>query len=242
MQEPFLLVLLAATLAGATIHGITGFAFNMIFLSCVRYFLPYTDALALMSLLSLFVLITGVIIYRHHIVWRWLPIPLLSIVICTSLSVWVLQYISWFPYWYKLLGIIFILLALYMLFWQGKIKIRPTTGNALLFCGLGGIVQGLFGAGVPFITMYFLNVAEKKEEYQSTMQVLGFSIMLVDFLGRCASGMVTAVTVHYAALAVWMGFLGLWIGYRLFQCVNALLLKRIVCLIVLVNGVLMLFR
>ena len=54
-----------------------------------------------------------------------------------------------FPYWHKLLGIVFILLSLYMYFFQQKIQIRPTLGNALLFCGAGGILGGLFGVGGP---------------------------------------------------------------------------------------------
>ena len=52
---------------------------------------------------------------------------------------------------------LFILLALYMYIFQQHIQIKPTFKNALLFCGAGGILGGLFGVGGPPIVLYFLD-------------------------------------------------------------------------------------
>ncbi|MBQ5652282.1 MAG: sulfite exporter TauE/SafE family protein, partial [Peptococcaceae bacterium] len=184
MPDLFFPILLCATFAAAFVQGITGFAFTMIFLACMQSFLPYTELLAIATVLAIFMLSMNVYVYRHHIVWKWLPLPLLINCVVTVAAIRLLRQTMDFPYWHQLLGIVFILLAVYMYLFQKRIQIKPTMKNALLFCGAGGILGGLFGVGGPPIVLYFLALTDSKERYLSSTQMFFWFNMLYDFAGR----------------------------------------------------------
>lgn len=236
MPDLFFPILLCATFIAAFVQGITGFAFTMIFLACMQSFLPYTELLAIATVLAIFMLSMNVYVYRHHIVWKWLPLPLLINCVVTVAAIRLLRQTMDFPYWHQLLGIVFIMLAVYMYLFQKRIQIKPTLKNALLFCGAGGILGGLFGVGGPPIVLYFLALTDSKEQYLSSTQMFFWFNMLYDFAGRAASGMVSASTFYYASFCLIPVAIGLWLGRRIVGHINSETLKKLVYLIIFLNG------
>lgn len=235
MQELLPVLLLAAVLGGI-VQGVSGFAFSIIFMAMMQSFMPYTDLLSLASILCVGMLAVNAFLYRKDIVWRWIPLPLLINFIFTMGALRFLNDTMGFPYWHKLLGVVFIALAIYLYFWQQKIQIRPTLGNMLIFCGAGGIMGGLFGVGGPPVVLYFLAIADSKERYLSTTQMFFFFNMLYDFTGRCINGMVTDTVLQYAAVSMIAVLSGLWIGNKIFQRIDADMLKKIVYGVMFVDG------
>lgn len=229
-------VLLLATFLGGLVQGISGFAFGIVFIAIMQNFMPYTELLALSALLCIVMLAVNAFLYRKHIVWRWLPLPLAINFVFVMGALRFLKYTASFPYWHKLLGVVFILLSLYLYFWQQKLQIRPTLRNALLFCGTGGIMTGLFGMGGPPMVLYFLAIANDKEQYLSTSQMFFFFTVLYEFAGRWLNDMVHTSTLQYAAIGVGAVLLGLWIGNRIFRYIDVKLLKSIIYGIMFVNG------
>lgn len=100
------------------------------------------------------------------------------------------------PIWLKLLGILFVVMAVYLFFGQGKIKIQPSLLNALLINGVGGIINGLFGAGGVLVVLYFMAILDDKEEYISTLQMFFFLTILFDFALR--AGKVWCQVLYYS--------------------------------------------
>ncbi len=235
MQELLPILLLAAVLGGI-VQGVSGFAFSIVFMAIMQSVMPYTDLLSLASVLCVGMLAVNVFRYRKDIVWRWIPLPLLINFIFNMGALRFLQYTAAFPYWHKLLGVVFIALAVYLYRWQQRIQIRPTLGNMLIFCGAGGIMGGLFGVGGPPVVLYFLAIADSKERYLSTTQMFFFFNMLYDFTGRCLNGMVTDTVLQYAAVSIVAVLSGLWIGNKIFQRIDAELLKKIVYGVMFVDG------
>ena len=233
-------MLLVSTLIAGIVQGISGFAFAIIFLAMMQPFLPYMELLSLSSILCVIMLVINAYRYRKYIVWKWIPLPVVINFTFTMGAIYVLNGALNFPYWHKLLGIVFIFLSGYMYFFQSKIKIRPTFTNALLFCGIGGILGGLFGVGGPPVVLYFLAVADSKEHYIGTTQMFFLFNMIYDFIGRILSGMVTAVTLQNALLSVPTILIGLWIGARLFERIDAEILKKIVYFLMFLDGCYML--
>lgn len=234
-------VLFLVVFAGAVAQGVSGFAFSMIVLAVLPHFLSYTDALALTSFLTIFLLMCNAWHYRHFIVWKWLPVPIASYFVFTLLSVRLLSHTAEAAIWYKLLGIIFILMALYMNFFQNKIKIRPTWQNGVLFCGAGGFISGLFGVGGPPVVLYFLAIADDKNQYMSSLQMAFLIMTLLDFSTRMGNGMVTWELVYNGLLSIWCVILGLFVGNLLFRRMNEQLLRKIIYSIMLLNGVYLCF-
>lgn len=130
----------------------------------------------------------------------------------------------------------FILLSLYLYFWLQKICIRHTFGNALLLSTAGGILGGLFGVGGPPLVLYYLATTDSKEKYLGTTQMFFLLNNLYDFGGRLVNGMVTLEILRYALLGIGTTLLGLWIGRRIFRLINADTLKKIVYVIMFMDG------
>lgn len=236
MPELFFPILIFSTFLAAVVQGITGFAFAMIFLAFMQYFLPYTELLAISTVLAIFMLSMNVYVYRHHIVWKWLPLPLVINCVFTVGAIQLLKQTMTFPYWHQLLGVVFILMAVYMYCFQQRIHIEPTFKNALLFCGAGGILGGLFGVGGPPVVVYFLALTDSKEKYLSSTQMFFWFNMVYDFIGRTASGMVTASTFYYASFCLIPVALGLWLGRRILRYIDSNMLKKLVYLLIFLNG------
>lgn len=229
-------MLMVSTLVAGIVQGISGFAFAIIFLAMMQPFLPYTDLLSLSSILCVIMLAANAYRYRKYIVWKWIPIPVIINFIFTMGAIYVLNGALDFPYWHKLLGVVFILLAGYLYFFQDRIQIKPTLLNAIIFCGAGGILGGLFGVGGTPVVLYFLAVADSKEHYIGTGQMFFFFNMVYDFIGRILSGMVTVATLQNALLSVPTILIGLWIGAKLFARIDVKALKKIVYFLMFLDG------
>lgn len=231
-----LIALLLSTFLAGIVQGISGFAFAIIFLAVMQYFIPYTELLAVSSLLAAAMLAVNAFVFRKHILWKQIPVPLLINFVVTIAAIRLLKGTMDFPYWHKLLGVVFILLSLYLYFWQQKICIRPTFGNALLLSTAGGILGGLFGVGGPPLVLYYLATTDSKEKYLGTTQMFFLLNNLYDFGGRLVNGMVTQEILRYALLGIGTTLLGLWIGRRIFRLINADTLKKIVYVIMFMDG------
>lgn len=235
-------ILLFSTFIAGIVQGVSGFAFAIVFLAVMQYYLPYTEMLSLSSVFCILMTAVNAFVHRKDIIWRWIPMPLVINLVFTIGAIRLLNASMTFPYWHKLLGFIFIVLSVYLFFWQHKIQIRPTFKNALLFCGAGGILGGLFGVGGPPVVLYFLAIADSKERYLGTIQMFFFFNMLYDFAGRMMNGMVTMATYRYAAMGAVTVLLGLWIGNRIFQRIDAEMLKKTIYLLMFFDGWYMLLR
>ncbi len=230
-------LLIFSTFLGALVQGITGFAFAIILLAFMQSFLPYTELLTIASLLALFMLTINVYTYRKHITWKWLPLPLLINFTFTIASIQLLRYTADFPYWHELLGLVFILMAVYLYCFQHRVHIEANLKNALIFCGAGGILGGLFGVGGPPVVVYFLALSGgSKEKYLSSTQMFFWFNMSYDFIGRAASGMVTADTFYYASFCLIPIAFGLWLGRRIVRHIDIAMLKKLVYLLIFLNG------
>lgn len=229
-------ILFLTVFIGAIIQGITGFAFGMFVLMVLAYLFPYTQALAMACLMSVFILFYNWYLYRQYVNWKLAPLAMLIFAITDLFSVQLLKSIGNYTFIYPLLGVIFILMAIYTLWGQNKISIKPTLKNNILFNGIAGFLNGLFGAGGPFAAAYFLAVTRNKNEYISTMQAIFSVTMLIDVLIRAANGMFTTTTFFYSAISIWCMILGLIVGKKLYKRLNALTIKRLVCIMMILNG------
>lgn len=231
------LILCVATFVAAVIQGVSGFAFALILLMVLPYIFPYAEALALIAFIGAVMIGYNVYLYRKYIDWKILPIPVLSYFVCDLLAVRLLKNIGTNPMLSKILGVIFILLAVYLCFGQGKIKVLPTKKNAVIFNGVGGAVSGLFGAGGPIAVLYFMAVSASKEVYMGTLQTFLFLVTGADFFVRVANGMVTLQTVKYGLSSLIFAVVGLWIAKKLFEKIKPDVLNKIVLALMALNGI-----
>lgn len=114
----------AIVLAASVVQGISGFAFGMVVLMVFPYIFGYTKSLVLAALMAMVVMFYNAWLYRRTIDWKWVPHWLAVFVVADLASVLVLKRVGDHPIWYTLMGVIFVAMALYLLWGQRVIHVR----------------------------------------------------------------------------------------------------------------------
>lgn len=223
----------------SVVQGISGFAFGLIVLMVFPHLFGYSDALVLANLMTLVLLIYNSFLYRRYCAWKWLPVGVSVFAVTDLLGVLVLKRVGDSPIWYTLLGVMFILMAVYMMWGQNKLHIRANQVTLAIFSGVTGLLIGAFAVGGPIMAVFFMEACQSKEEYLGTIQVLSLFGMALDMAFRIANGMVTWALVGDTMKVLIFLLAGVLVATRLVRRIDALMLRRIVCLLMLVNGVVM---
>ena len=146
----------------SVIQGISGFAFGMVVLMVFPYLFGYTKSLVLASLMAAVLVCYNAYLYRKSINWQWVPWWVGVFLVTDLLSVMVLKQVGDNPIWYKLMGVIFILMALYLLWGQKVLHVKANKKSLLLLGGGSGLIMGAFGVGGPLMAAFFLEATPKK--------------------------------------------------------------------------------
>lgn len=229
-------------LLGAVVQGISGFAFSMVTLMVFPYLFGYTKSLLLASMMAVLANIYNVYLYRKNIDWTWIPRWFAVYVPADLVSVLVLKKVGDHPIWYTLMGVIFIAMAVFLLWGQKVLHVKAGHGSLIVLALLSGLIMGAFGVGGPLVAAFFLQATRSKEDYLGTMQVVGALNMAIDVIMRVANGMFTVDLLGYTAIGLLIMVCGLLIAKRLVSHMDALTLRRFICMVIIIDGVVMLFH
>lgn len=228
--------------AASVVQGVSGFAFGMVVLMVFPYLFGYTKSLVLAALMATLVMLYNAFLYRKTIDWTWIPKWLLVYVVADLMGVLVLKRVGDHPIWYPLMGGIFILMALYLLWGQKIIHVQPEMSSLVVLSVLSGLIMGAFGVGGPLMAAFFLEATDSKEYYLGTSQLVLGLTLAIDFLLRVINGMFTVDLVGYTLLGVVSMAAGLYIAKALVSRMDALTMRKIICLVMMADGVFMLFH
>lgn len=228
--------------AASVVQGVSGFAFGMVVLMVFPYLFGYTKSLVLAALMATLVMLYNAFLYRKTIDWTWIPKWLLVYVVADLMGVLVLKRVGDHPIWYPLMGGIFILMALYLLWGQKIIHVQPGLSSLAVLSVLSGLIMGAFGVGGPLMAAFFLEATDSKEYYLGTSQLVLGLTLAIDFLLRVINGMFTVDLVGYTLLGVVSMAAGLYIAKALVSRMDALTMRKIICLVMMADGVFMLFH
>lgn len=231
------LLFCAVVFLASIVQGISGFAFGLMVLMVFPELFGFTNAIALTNLMAVFLLAYNSFLYRKDCNWQWVPLGVAASAVGDLIGILILRRVGDSPAWDPILGVIFIFMAVYLLWGQSRVRLRGNKRNLIIFAGLGGLVTGLFSCGGPFVVTFMLAAARSKEEYISTLQVLQLVMVATDVLLRLASGMFTLEMAKFGLLGVAFMVAGLLIAQRLMRHIDALMLRRIVCVIIIIDGV-----
>lgn len=226
----------------SVIQGISGFAFGMVVLMVFPYLFGYTKSLVLASLMAAVLVCYNAYLYRKSINWQWVPWWVGVFLVTDLLSVMVLKQVGDNPIWYKLMGVIFILMALYLLWGQKVLHVKANKTSLLILGGGSGLIMGAFGVGGPLMAAFFLEATKNKEEYLGTTQVICVITMALDVVLRVLNGMFSSDLIGFTLLGIVFMVAGLLIARRLVRHMDALTMRRFICFVVMVDGVVMLFH
>ena len=234
----FALIILVGIGAGF-VQRVSGFGLCIFAMLFLPYILPsHTAAAAVSCLFSVYLSTYNAVRYRKYINYKMVWPMFIASAVTIPIAVRFSSRVSAEVFSY-LLGGVLILLSVYFLFFNQKIKFKPTTAGGVLSGALGGILGGLFSTGGPPVVLYLSQATPDKMVYFATIQ---FYFCLSDTyasLTRAVSGVLTWQILLWGVVGIVGLALGDIIGKRVFDKLNSEMVKRVIYIGMIISGILM---
>ena len=229
------------SLIGAVVQSVCGFGYGPLNMSLLPYLMPYPQAVALAGLCGTTTAVMVAVSGWRHANWRKVWPCTVTSVILSGLFVW-LSTRAADTLMLHLLGCVLIALGLYSLFFNGKIRIRPTVRNGIIAGAISGVTSGLFAVGGPPMAIYLIGAADNNDEYRSTLNAHFCVNSIMTTFMRWRSGVFTAPVMHLYVLLLAALLIGAWIGTKIFHRLDQNKLRKVVYGYLVVSGLLLFLK
>ena len=229
-------VMMAAAVAGVT-QTVTGFGAGIVIMMVLPLFFPVVSAAAINSSICTALALGLAWHYRRQVRWKLILWSAICFGTASTLAVTYLSALK-SDLLLKLLGVCLMALSIYFLFFSQKLRVKATTGTAMVCAGISGTLGGLFGIGGPPMVIYYLAALEGKEEYLGTLQmffaITGGYICLL----RALQGTYTADMVPLTLLGILATLLGMQVGRRIVDRMDEQVMRKVIYVFLAITGVL----
>jgi len=138
----------------------------------------------------------------------------------------------------KAFAVMLISYGFFNLIWP-KILIPKIIKNSIII--LGGLIQGIFTIGGPFVLMGYKDNFENKQELRSTMAGYFFlinSLRAIFFM--LIGGSYTDIVINYYPIAI-LVMISVWLGYLVHRKIPDIMFKNIIIIAITIIGIIILF-
>ncbi len=241
-MEPLHIILLILVGAGAGfVQRVSGFGLGIFAMIFLPHFMPsHTAAAAISSLFACGTATYNAIRYRKNASYK----TALPMIAAAAVSIPVAVYFSARvsgAIFEILLGAVLILLSIYFLCFNKRIKIKATIPNGIFAGVLGGGLGGLFSTGGPPAVLYLTHATADNLTYFATIQFYFCFTNLYATTMRVANGIINADILLYAAIGLIGCMAGDFVGRLVFDKLNPARLKTIIYIGMILSGILMFF-
>ncbi len=224
---------------GGFVQRVSGFGLGIF----IMLFLPYlTPEIAIAATISC-LFSCGTSSYNAVKYIKKVNFRLILPILCASMTIlpFVLYFSASMPQrlFEYILGAVLIVLSIYFLFFNDRIKMGKSVKNGIVLGALGVALNGLFSTGGPPVVLYLSQVASDNIEYFAGIQFYFAVTNIFATILRAFNGLVTLQALSTAAI----GFLGCMLGDLIGNCVFDKLdgkkLKLVIYIGMIISGVLM---
>lgn len=241
-MEPlhFLYVILVG-FGAAFVQRVSGFGLGIFAMMFLPHFLPsHTAAATISCLFSCYTTTFNSICYRKNVAYKTAFPMLAAALISIPIAVYFAAKVS-ADIFKILLGSVLVILSIYFLFFNKKIKIKPTIPNGIIAGTLGGALNGLFSTGGPPAVLYLTNATPDNITYFATIQFYFCLTNIYATANRAISGLITWELLLYAAVGIIGCIGGDFLGRKIFNKLDAQKMKYVIYIGMIISGILMLF-
>lgn len=136
-----------------------------------------------------------------------------------------------------MLAIMLIILSIYFLLFQSKIKLKESKIGGLAAGVLSGVLGGFFAMGGPPIVAYLLQTSESNDEYMAEVQTYFAITNLFSSILRAATGVITLSVLRFWGIGIITLVVGTLFGRFLFKYIDGKKLKIIIYGFMLFSGI-----
>ena len=236
IQITHLILIALVALCASFIQSVTGFGFGIFAMMFLPYFLKFTEANVLSSILGAFTSICVVATMLRKVHWKNIIFPIIGSFAGTFCSVNFIKSQSNSTLT-LLLGIALFCLSIYFLFFSSKIHIKIAWYTGLIAGILSGIMGGMFSMGGPPVVIYYMQSEKDPDNYIATLSAYFVTSNIYGITMKAISGFVT-VNVWWGLLTGFIGMLcGALIGKIVFKRMNAQMIKKAVYGFMAISGI-----
>ena len=236
------LVVVIVCFLGAILQAAIGFGFpiiGMIFMSMVFPLPAATTIVQTSGIVGV-----GYLFFKYfrHVRWKTLLPFLLCAVAFGSVLTW---------YSYKVsvsnlklyMGVLLILIAVFMLFFSDKVKLKATPAVGCAMGLVSGAMNGFFAIGGPPVALYLLPAIEEKLAYIATANAYFFLFKIVNLPIRFTNGSVGTEHIGYILVSIVAMTIGTFTGEQLVMLkMDKKLLSKLVYGFVIISGLIIIIQ
>ena len=241
-MEPlhFLYVILVG-FGAAFVQRVSGFGLGIFTMMFLPHFMPsHTAAATISCIFSCYTTTFNSIRYRKNVAYKTAIPMLAAALISIPIAVYFAAKVS-AKIFEILLSSVLVILSIYFLFFNKKIKIKPTVPNGIVAGTLGGALNGLFSTGGPPAVLYLTSATPDNITYFATIQFYFCLTNIYSIANRAINGLITLDLLLYAAVGLIGCISGDLLGRKVFDKLDAQKLKYVIYIGMIISGVLMLF-
>ena len=234
---PQAIQILLPCIVGGVIQSTTGFGSGTFVMMFLPMILPMLKATALSALISACLNLSLTVQYRKHLQPKLFLPPVGAYWVCSFIAIQIAKNAN-VTKLKMVFGLFLIVIAIYFIFFDKKIKVTGGIMSALICGGLSGILSGLFGIGGPPMVIYFLAVTnDDKNSYIANSQ--GFFTLAITFscIVRAVSGILTVDLLPLAIPGLTGLLLGKSIGVRILDRLPIATIRKLVYFFLAFSGV-----
>nr|WP_051667235.1 sulfite exporter TauE/SafE family protein [Alkalicoccobacillus plakortidis] len=239
-----LLIIFFAVFIGAFIQGATGLGLGLVITAILPFFLTVKETTLLVISLLIISGLTVTCKYYKHLVWKEILGFLVVVLVGRFVAFFILSAYGDMDFLKIWLGVVLLLIVIYQLLSAKKmdtiVELSPRRKNVSQI-GLGftaGLIGGVFGLGGPFIVLYFLLFyPQKKFSYIVSVQAVTTVASLFSISIHAVNGDFYPSFFTYFLIGLVAVILGTNLGLRLFEKVNATIVKRITIVLITVSAI-----
>lgn len=221
------------------IQRVCGFGISIFAMLFLPYFNPMQSAVSIASLLSCITPTYNTLKYRKEIPYKTVFPLLLSALVVITIAVYFSTKIASHVFT-VLLGVVLILLSIYFLAFDAKIRFTATPWKGVVAGAIGGVLGGLFSTGGPPAVLYMTHAENDNLKYFAGIQFHFCVTSIYSVIMRAINRLITLQTLTYVAVAVVGCFAGDFVGKLVFNKLDEKKLKKVIYIGMLLSGCLML--
>lgn len=219
-------VILPAVFAGF-IQSVTGFGSGIVLMLFFPVVFSVIQSAAMSQCISLFTCILLLYRYRKYVDMKLMRLPLVIYFPIYFAALTAAAYIR-ADFLKPILGISLLVMAVYFIFFSGKFTIRAGVLSAFICSALAAIVDAFFGMGGPPMVVYFLATTKSKEEYLGTLQAYFAISGIYGVAVRILKGQITYSMIPLITGGVIVLMIGIFLGSKIVDRINAEMMKKLV--------------
>lgn len=235
------ILLILVGMGAGFVQRVSGFGLGIFAMMFLPHFMSsHTAAATVSTLFSCVTSTYNAVKYRKNVVYKTALPMLCAALVTIPVGVYFSVVVSG-ALFEVILGAVLILLSVYFLFFSERISLKPNCTGGILAGGLGGALNGLFSTGGPPVVLYLSNALTDNLAYFATIQFY-FGLTNVYAVGsRVVSGIVTGNVLLCAAVGIAGCMIGDALGKKVFDRLNAKMLKTVIYIGMILSGILMIF-